>query len=159
MELLPSNNSYCDDDNKNLELLLDAFSSVVSLEDIASAYCQAGRDVYAAGELLCNHKGSISSSSGSKEDPDGASSSKLPTNNFLENSFVERNSNAPKQRNRPVSKGTVSGVIGREYSKTKPSSYKQRAVEKPMKFNSSELQPSEVWGEHPPESVATNKSR
>ncbi|KAL1821579.1 hypothetical protein ACET3Z_016448 [Daucus carota] len=155
MELLPSNNSYCDDDNKNLELLLDAFSSVVSLEDIASAYCLAGRDVYAAGELLSHHKGSISGPSGSKGNPDGASSSNLPTDNFLEKSCVERNSIPPKQRNRPISMGTVSGVIGREYSKTKPSSYVTVAVEKPLKLN---LPPSEVYVESSPDYVANNET-
>lgn len=158
MELLPSSNSYGDDDNKNLELLLDAFSSVVSLEDIASAYCQAGRNVYAAGELLCKHNGSISTSSGSKEDHNGASSSKLSTDSFLEKTYVEKNSTASKQRNRSVSMGTVSGVIGREYSWTKPSSYEQRTVKKPLKLNSSEIPPSEVWGEHTPESVTTNET-
>lgn len=158
MEVLPSNNSYCDDDSRNLEILLEAFSSVVSLEDIASAYCQAGRDVFAASELLCNHNGSISTSSGSKDDPDGASSSKSLTDNFLEKSCVQRNSIAAKQKTRPVSMGTVSGVIGREYSKTKPSSYEQHTVRKPFKFYSSELPPSEVWGEHPPDSVATNET-
>ncbi|XP_074370288.1 putative nuclear RNA export factor SDE5 isoform X2 [Apium graveolens] len=158
MELLPANNSYHDDDSKDLEILLEAFSSVVSLEDIASAYCQAGRDVYLASELLCNHNGSISSSSGSKDDPDGASSSKSSTENFPENSCVERNSISAKQRTRPVSLGTVSGVIGKEYSKTKPSSYEQHTVRKPYKVYSSELPPSEVWGENPPNSVASNET-
>lgn len=154
MELLPSNNSYRDDDSKNLEILLEAFSSVVSLEDIASAYCQAGRDVYAASELLCNYNGSITTSSGSKDDPDGASSSKLSTDNILEKSCVERNFIPPKQKTRPVSMGTVSGVIGWEYSKTKASSHEQNTVRRPIKVYSSELPPSEVWGEHPPDSVA-----
>lgn len=158
MELLPSNNSYHDDDSKNLEILLEAFSSVVSLEDIASAYCQAGRDVYVASELLCNYNGSTPTSSGSKDDPDGASSSKSSTENFLENSGLERNSIAAKQRTRPVSVGTVSGIIGKEYSKTKPSSSEQHTVRKPFKFYSSERSPSEVWGENPPDSVATNET-
>ncbi|KAK1405170.1 putative nuclear RNA export factor SDE5 [Heracleum sosnowskyi] len=158
MDVSLGNKTNCDDDSKNLEILLEAFSSVVSREDIASAYCQAGRDVYAASELVCNYNGSISTSSRSKDDPDGATSSKSSAENFLEKSCVERNCIPPKQMTRPVSIGTVSGVIGREYSKTKPSSHEQNTVRKPIKFYSNELPPSEVWGEHPPDNVATNET-
>nr|GMD53257.1 putative nuclear RNA export factor SDE5 isoform X1 [Ipomoea batatas] len=60
METLPSSFSYGDEDRKNLQQLLEAFGSVVSLEDIASAYCKAGRDPSFAGDILCNLQASTS---------------------------------------------------------------------------------------------------
>lgn len=181
MEVLPSNSSYCDDDNKNLQQLLDAFGSVVSLEDIASAYCQAGRDVYTAGELLCNHQGSTSciSSSASKDEFEGAGSSDNlqgstscisfsaskdefegagSSDNLLGSSDAERNSIAPKQRKYSVSMGTVSGVIGREYARTRPSNNEPREATKPLKLDSTVLAASDIWGEEvPSDGVGTSE--
>ncbi|XP_019183224.1 PREDICTED: putative nuclear RNA export factor SDE5 [Ipomoea nil] len=66
MEMLPSNFSYGDEDRKNLQQLLEAFGSVVSLEDIASAYCKAGRDPSIAGDIICNLQASTSTTSSSE---------------------------------------------------------------------------------------------
>ncbi|KAL0443519.1 UNVERIFIED_CONTAM: hypothetical protein Slati_2074600 [Sesamum latifolium] len=62
----PSSFSYTDEDQKNLKELLEAFGSIVSLDDIASAYCEAGRNLCFAAEILCNNQGSISGTSSSK---------------------------------------------------------------------------------------------
>ncbi|XP_021294710.1 putative nuclear RNA export factor SDE5 isoform X2 [Herrania umbratica] len=49
------------DEEKALTSLLDAFGSVFSLKDIASAYCEAGRNADLAGEILFEMQGSTSS--------------------------------------------------------------------------------------------------
>ncbi|MBA0677149.1 hypothetical protein Goari_018570, partial [Gossypium aridum] len=45
------------DEEKALNNLLDAFESVFSLNDIASAYCEAGRNSNLAGLILCEMQG------------------------------------------------------------------------------------------------------
>ncbi|KAK6264739.1 hypothetical protein SCA6_020173 [Theobroma cacao] len=49
------------DEEKALTSLLDAFGSVFSLNDIASAYCEAGRNADLAGKILFEMQGSTSS--------------------------------------------------------------------------------------------------
>ncbi|XP_057512220.1 putative nuclear RNA export factor SDE5 isoform X1 [Actinidia eriantha] len=162
-EAVTSSISYCDDDKRDLEKLLDAFGSVVSLEDIASAYCQAGRDIYTAGEILCNLQGSTSSSSSctSKSELQGLSVSKESSDGNLsdKSNYVETNPIASKQKKCSVSMGTVSGVIGREYAWSRPSRNESRAVNKPLKLNSEELPISEIWGEEVPTHMTAKVER
>ena len=51
MEVSGQNIVKCDEE-KALKCLLDAFGSVFSLEEIASAYCKASRNADLAGEML-----------------------------------------------------------------------------------------------------------
>lgn len=169
MDVLRSKSSYSDEDSQNLGHLLDVFGSVVSLKEIAAAYCQAGRDVYTAGEILCNHQGGTSSISsvsvgeieaeGSDGKLQGSTSCILPSafkeefsgtgssDNLLGRSDADICSTAPKPRKNSVSLGTVSGIIGREYGRTRPSNKEPREVSKPLKLDSRVLAPSDIWGE------------
>ncbi|KAL7216817.1 hypothetical protein ACSBR1_028692 [Camellia fascicularis] len=162
MEAPTSSISDCDDDKRDLEQLLDAFGSMVSLEDIASAYCQAGRNICDAGEILCNLQQSTSSAStyASKDESEGLSlSSELSDDILLDKSnFPERNSIASKQKKCSVSMGTVSSVIGKEYAQSRPSRSESCRVNKPLKLNSEELPISEICGEKVPPNMTTIKS-
>ncbi|KAA3455640.1 Gag-Pol polyprotein [Gossypium australe] len=50
-------NGLQNDEEEALNSLLDAFGSLFSLNDIASAYCEAGRDLDLAGLILCEMQG------------------------------------------------------------------------------------------------------
>ncbi|TYJ17822.1 hypothetical protein E1A91_A09G079400v1 [Gossypium mustelinum] len=50
-------NGLQNDEEEALNSLLDAFGSLVSLNDIASAYCEAGRNPGLAGLILCEMQG------------------------------------------------------------------------------------------------------
>ncbi|KAH1091131.1 hypothetical protein J1N35_018388 [Gossypium stocksii] len=50
-------NGLQNDEEEALNSLLDAFGSLFSLNDIASAYCEAGRDPDLAGLILCEMQG------------------------------------------------------------------------------------------------------
>ncbi|XP_028085324.1 putative nuclear RNA export factor SDE5 isoform X2 [Camellia sinensis] len=162
MEAPTSSISDCDDDKRDLELLLDAFGSMVSLEDIASAYCQAGRNICDAGEILCNLQGSTSSAStyASKDESKGLSLSSELSDDILldESNFPERNSIASKQKKCSVSMGTVSSVIGKEYAQSRPSRSVSCRVNKALKLNSGELPISEICEEKVPPNMTTIKS-
>ncbi|KAK3037940.1 hypothetical protein RJ639_031831 [Escallonia herrerae] len=150
MEVLHSGISYSNDDKRNLEQLLETFGSMVSLEDIASAYCQAGRDVYMAGEILCKPHRSISSNSTSAfndELEDGSASSDGPSDNVPGKSYLDSNSSLTRSKMRSASTGVVSGVIGREYANPKPSTNDAHGTTKPLKLKSSDFPTSGIWGE------------
>lgn len=153
-EELTSSTSWCNyGDERDLEQLLDAFGSAVSLEDIASAYCQAGCDIYAAGELLCNLQGSTSSScaSASKEE------SLASDDNLLDKSnFAETNGIASKPKKCSASMGTVSGLIGREYSRSRPSRNEAPKTNKPLKLSSEDVPISEIWDERVPADMSAS---
>lgn len=156
-EELTSSTSRCDDDDgRDLKQLLDAFGSAVSLEDIASAYCQADCNVYDAGELLCNLLGSTSSSStyASKEESLGSDDDFLDKSNLS-----ERNGIASKQKKGSASMGTVSGLIGREYSWSGPSRNESPKPNKPLKLYSEELPSSEIWDEKVPVNTLATAER
>lgn len=139
-----------------MKQLLDAFGSAVSLEDIASAYCRADRNVYDAGELLCNLLGSTSSSStyASKEESLGSDDDFLDKSNLS-----ERNGIASKQKKGSASMGTVSGLIGREYSWSGPSRNESPKPNKPLKLYSEELPSSEIWDEKVPVNTLATAER
>ncbi|XP_059662626.1 putative nuclear RNA export factor SDE5 isoform X2 [Cornus florida] len=154
-EGLPSSTSYYDDEKRDLEHLLEAFGSMVSLEDIASAYCQARRNVYTAGEILCNMQES-NSNFPSKNELEGLSaSSEESSDNILDRpKFAERSSMESKPKKCSVSMGTVANVIGKEYAMPKPMENESYAVNKPLKLNSEDLPISEIWDEKIPPYIA-----
>lgn len=145
MEVLPS-------DKQNLEKLLDVFGSVVSLQDIASAYCQSGRDLAAAGEILFNLHRMASKASPSTSGEELESADKSPeelesADNSPSNDSLEKaNHSKLKQKRVPASMGTVSSIIGKDYVRPRPSTT-EFCKAKPLKLNSSDIPMSEIWDE------------
>ncbi|KAK4398392.1 putative nuclear RNA export factor SDE5 [Sesamum angolense] len=153
----PSSFSYTDEDQKNLKELLEAFGSIVSLDDIASAYCEAGRNLCDAAEILCNKQGSISGTSSSKSqdivENTTSASSGGPSNNILENAHITKS----KSRKCSASMGTVSNVIGKDYITPRPQSNGLNEKLKPVKINSDDFPVSEIWDEKK-DSASTSRS-
>ncbi|GFP96717.1 hypothetical protein PHJA_001815800 [Phtheirospermum japonicum] len=157
VELAPSSSSYTDEDQKNLKQLLEAFGSVISLEDMASAYCEAGRDLELTAEKLCTMQTSDAGSSFPKpqenvENPTGSSSG-YTSNNIPEND--NRTTSKPKKCS--ASMGTVSGVIGKDYMKPTTQSDGLHQKSKPVIINSDEFLVSEIWDERK-ESTSSSRS-
>lgn len=136
---VPSSSTFSDDDQNNLQILLEAFGSAVSLDAIASSYCETGRNLESTAEMLCNMQGGIS---GVREDPkkaDGASSSA----SLLGNTHIVK----PNPRKCSASIGTVSTVIGKDYINPRPQSRGFSEKLKPAKLNSNDFPVTEIWGE------------
>lgn len=148
LEVPSSSSLYTDDDQNNLNYLLEAFGSVVSLEDIASAYCQAGRDIDITTDILCSKQDSAVGSSTSKtlESTESAVSvySGCSSDNPSEKAVVAR----VKPKRSSASMGTVSCVIGREYITPKPQPNESHENHKPVKLNSDDFPVSEIWKEN-----------
>ncbi|GAV91480.1 DUF1771 domain-containing protein [Cephalotus follicularis] len=150
MEVPVSNGLKHDNEEKALRSLLDAFGSVFSLKEIASAYCDAGRDADRAGEILYDMQGSASTLTAHASDSDARSdiSSEATDSNSYENScHAHGKFRAPKQKWRAVSGGTISSVLGKEYVKNIPAMNGPHIRTKPLKLDSVELPMSELWGE------------
>ncbi|KAL4349264.1 hypothetical protein AHAS_Ahas10G0024600 [Arachis hypogaea] len=125
---VPAQNIVTCDEEKALKCLLDAFGSVFSLEEIASAYCKASRNADLAGEMLYEMKGTSSSSSSHSSNADARVEETSGTSDgySVENSSHERKNLRAKARS--VSVGTVSGTIGRDYVRPVPSANGDRTV-------------------------------
>lgn len=95
-----------DDEIRALKGMLDAFGSVSSLKEIASAYCQASKNVDLAGETLSN---------GQKNPP---ISTIYELKGRKPSSPNHGSRITSKKMWRPVSVGTVSSVIGKDYVKS-----------------------------------------
>jgi hypothetical protein len=165
-----------DVDKRDLKELLEAFGSAFSLEDIASAYCKGRRNVDMAGEILCASHGSTShsdthiskeklecASSTSSElsyELDGASAtpSEVSSDNVLQSShYGGRNTRSLKSKVCPVSIGTVSGFIAKDYSRHKPVTNDYPEAKKPLKIDFKALPFAEIWSEEVPPSTAARK--
>lgn len=149
MEVSAQNLVKCDEE-KALKCLLDAFGSVFSLEEIASAYCKASRNADLAGEILYGMQESSSGSSATTLDSSGADvrtegSSESSDGCSLENSFQERKTWRPKVR--PVSAGTVSSIIGKDYVRPVPLANGSIGVTKPPKLDAKSLPMTGIWRE------------
>jgi hypothetical protein len=166
MEAVTSCSTPCDVENRDLQKLLEAFGSAFSLEDIASAYCKARRNVDMAGEILCASHGSTShsdtrisndklerASSTSSElssELDGASAmpSEVSFFNVLQSSYHGgRTTRSMKSKVRPVSIGTVSGLIAKDYSRPRPVTNEYPKATKPPKLDLKDLPFSKIWSE------------
>ncbi|GAB4826948.1 hypothetical protein Ancab_033828 [Ancistrocladus abbreviatus] len=134
-----------DDEERDLQSLLDAFGSIFSLEDIASAFWKAGHDVDLAGEILFNMQGCTSSSMingscGKAKDVTYSESSHL--NGFDESSCTNEKPNpkaSSQLKHLPVSMGTVSSVIGKNYSRFTPCANKAQNGMKLSKLEANKL--------------------
>ncbi|CAN7001232.1 unnamed protein product [Brassica rapa subsp. trilocularis] len=162
MSMLASS-SHSDPDSRSLQVLLDAFGSRFSLDDIAAAYCQASQNVHEAGEILFAMT--------TKETPqsdqvktNGATSK--PTHVSVPKKVQprENDSNAAKvwrPKKSSVSVGTVSSVIGKEYARrSMPESNARQEAVKPMKIDARDIPETEIWSEEElPRSSEGNVSR
>ncbi|KAK4590034.1 hypothetical protein RGQ29_020554 [Quercus rubra] len=149
MEASGSNVPKCDDEEQVLKGLLDAFGPTFSLDDIATAYCKAGRNAGLAGEILCDMQGSTSSAAtyASNGEVKGEESPKSSCGNFSEKSdkATGRNCRASKPKTRPVCSGMVSSILGKDYIKSTPPVNGSYTVRKPLKLDSKVMPMSELW--------------
>ncbi|KAK6932553.1 protein of unknown function DUF1771 [Dillenia turbinata] len=111
IEVSSSSNSGFDNEERGLEYLLDAFGIRFSLEEITSAYLEAGRNADMASEILHGLQGSTSSANG----------------------------RASKAKVNSVSMGTVSSVLGKDYLRATPAGNGLREATKPLKLNTKDL--------------------
>ncbi|MFQ6631447.1 hypothetical protein Gotur_009512, partial [Gossypium turneri] len=156
------------EEEEALNSLLDAFGSLFSLNDIASAYCEAGRNPDLAGLILCEMQGipplvATDQSnnevftvdqlvSAATDECSGKRKKDEPMESSCCNSFqrsCEENGglSSPKQKARPVSGGTVSSMLGKGYMKSVPLANGSYPGTKPMKVDSKEMPMSLFWGE------------
>ncbi|KAK9936356.1 hypothetical protein M0R45_013202 [Rubus argutus] len=131
MEASGFNGALKFDEEQALRVLLDAFGQAFSIEEIASAYCKAGKNAEAAAETLAlsttEAKPSGEESSGGSDDGDIKS---IQANG-------NGNSRASKTKYRPVSVGSVSSVIGKHYvNKTTSANGSYNGGVKPLKVDS-----------------------
>ncbi|ESW20169.1 hypothetical protein PHAVU_006G186500 [Phaseolus vulgaris] len=156
MEVSGQNIVKCEEE-KALKCLLDAFGSVFSLEEIASAYCKASRNADLAGEILFEMQGSSLGSSSTTLDSSNTDirtegSSESSDGHSLENSFQER-----KTKVRPVSAGTVSSIIGKNYVRPAPSANGSFGTKKPIKLDAKSLPMTGIWREKNKPDVSSSK--
>jgi hypothetical protein len=138
MEESGSNVPKCDDEEKALKGLLDAFSSTFSLDEIASAYCKAGRNADLAAEVLFDIQGSTSTSAtyASNGEAKGEESLEFSSGNFSEKlGQASRNSRASKPK-------SSSAILGKDYMD--PSTQGSCKVSKPILRVVPMSEPSEV---------------
>lgn len=138
-------NSRKDDQQRALEGLLDAFSSVFSLEDIADAYCKAGKNATLAGAMLYDMQESTSTSSNSTTSNETRIESSSESS--LEVPYPENGSyKVSKTKTPPASMGTVSAVLGKSYWRPKPMPNRTDGTNKPLKLDRKDLPMSEICG-------------
>ncbi|WVY95030.1 hypothetical protein V8G54_034118 [Vigna mungo] len=158
MEVSGQNIVKCDEE-KALKCLLDAFGSAFSLEEIASAYCKASRNADLAGEILFEMQGSSTGSSStlysSNADVRTEGSSESSDGYSIENSFQERKTSRTKVR--PVSAGTVSSIIGKNYVRPAPSANGSFRTTKPTKLDAKLLPMTGIWREKNKPDVSGSK--
>lgn len=133
------------DDEKALKGLLEAFGAAFSLDQIASAYCKAGKNAGDAAEALA-----MSTPNGEAKPRGEEESSRLSLGNSSKKPYLYQangNSRASKPKYRPVSGGSVSSIIGKHYGKKTPSADGSCNATKPLKLDSEVLPMSETWVE------------
>ncbi|KAF7803464.1 putative nuclear RNA export factor SDE5 isoform X2 [Senna tora] len=148
MEISGQNGFKYDEENA-LNSLLDAFGSAFSLEEIASAYCKASRNANLAGEILFDMQRSSSISALNSSNADAGvevcteSSYGLSSENSCHDA---EHSRGLKAKVHPVSVGTVSSRLGKDYVKSMPlANWSYRAKTKPLKLDANVLSMSEIW--------------
>ncbi|XVE51320.1 hypothetical protein DITRI_Ditri02bG0030600 [Diplodiscus trichospermus] len=138
------------DEEKALNSLLEAFGSLFSLKDIASAYCEAGKNANLAAQILYGMQGSttlVACDASNDEGEKGEPSESSCSNNLQNSGQANGNLRALKKKCRPASGGTVSSLLGKEYMKSVPLANGPYPGTKPLKVDSKELPTSVLWGE------------
>ncbi|XP_031263234.1 putative nuclear RNA export factor SDE5 isoform X1 [Pistacia vera] len=149
MEVSSSNGLNSDIEEKALNSLLDVFGSMFTLQEIASAYCNAGRNVDLAGEFLFDQQASVSTST--TQPPNGEARCKESSESIninISEPLYEANGKfrASKTKGRTVSAGTISSVIGKDYAEVVQPANGSCVATKPLKLDL-EFPMSEIWGE------------
>ncbi|KAK4768795.1 hypothetical protein SAY86_026945 [Trapa natans] len=136
-------------EEKALKGLIDAFSPMISPEEISSAYFVARKDADAAGLLLCNKLGASTDlyrccvpegDDVTDNLPSKSSSHDIP----LKPSQTNGNSKSSKLKLPPASLGTVSNFLGKDYVSIKPSESGFYEATKPLKLDPEFLPMSEL---------------
>ncbi|KAM7264345.1 hypothetical protein ACFE04_002028 [Oxalis oulophora] len=139
-----------DNEDAALMTLLETVGSVFSLTEIASAYCDAGKDADMAVEILYEKQASSSSSVslGSASDSE-VRSEKSAGLSYIPELFstVNENLKPSKPKKYTVSAGSVAGVIGKDYLKATPQAKDSYVDKKPLRLDSTEFPVSEIWTE------------
>ncbi|XP_009614543.1 putative nuclear RNA export factor SDE5 isoform X1 [Nicotiana tomentosiformis] len=156
---------FTDDDRKNLEQLLDVFGRVVSLDDIAAAYCKAGRDPTIAGDILGDLQAStyIITTSASEEKIEDSltltsesqfeevGDSVTLTSESASEIYAKRaGPSSSKQKKLSVSMGTVSSMIPRDYVTNRPLIPETSTRIKPLKLTVDDFFTPEIRDEKAP---------
>ncbi|KAL9243602.1 hypothetical protein vseg_017471 [Gypsophila vaccaria] len=129
-------------EEKALKCLLDTFGSAFSLQDIASAFYNSGRDPNLAGEILCGTQTNPSTNEinvSSVPSTSKAVSQAPEKNGFCETRHANSDSvKASMAKRNPVSMETVSGVIGKKYVWRGAQPNGNASEAKPLKVDASE---------------------
>ncbi|KAL5730290.1 hypothetical protein ACHQM5_003130 [Ranunculus cassubicifolius] len=142
METATSRNPMLDDETIALENLLDIFGAAISLREIASAFCKSGRNFDVAVEMLSESNECSSSAVASTNQSNGGLKAVDLSEQLSENiskACEDRSSKVVRPRKHSSSLGTVSGVIGKEYSKSTTLSSGSSQRQKPLIVNLSEF--------------------
>lgn len=150
MEVSSSNGLTSDIEEKALNSLLDAFGSMFTLQEIASAYCNAGGNVHLATEFLFEQPASVTTSTAQLSS--GEEWSKQSTesiNSDISESSYQANGKfkSSKTKGRTVSAGTISSIIGKDYVKSVHPANGSCIATKPSKWDLKQLPMSEIWRE------------
>lgn len=148
MEASMLNTQYDGKDGKALKALFEAFGPLFSPQDIASAYYKADQNADLAGLILYDKQESTFTSSVTNGGARTVESSKSSYDTLSKRScYANGKFRASKQKWRPVSGGTISSILGKEYTKSMPLANSYCMGKKPMKLDAKELPMSEIWGE------------
>ncbi|KAJ8532378.1 hypothetical protein K7X08_012301 [Anisodus acutangulus] len=160
MEVPPSTVLFTYDDTKNLERLLNVFGSVVSLDDIAAAYCEAGRDPIMAGDIIVGRQASTSASDEKIEDSmtltsesefEEVGDSVIWTSESVSEMDAKRaGPSSSKQKKLSASMGSVSSMIPRDYVTNRPLIIETSTRIKPLKLSADDLFTPELRDEKAP---------
>ncbi|XP_074303369.1 putative nuclear RNA export factor SDE5 [Silene latifolia] len=147
-------------EDKDLKSLLDAFGSKFSLQDIASAFCKAGRDPDLAGQILSETQQSPSTHEMHVSNVPLTSrthSRASKVNGFCETQHANGNGlKATISKRNPASMGTVSGVLGNYYVWRATNSNGNPNGTKPLKVDASESSMPVSFTDHSLESKDAN---
>ncbi|XP_021659280.2 putative nuclear RNA export factor SDE5 isoform X1 [Hevea brasiliensis] len=153
MEASILNTKYEDSDKKTLKGLFEAFGSLFSLQDIASAYYKANQNADLAGEILYDMQEiqectSTTAVVASNRGARSVKSSKSCYDTISEKPCcTNRKFRASKQIWRPLSGGTIPSILGKESVNSTLVANSSCMETKPMKLDAKELPMSELWGE------------
>ncbi|GMJ10194.1 silencing defective 5 [Hibiscus trionum] len=153
-------------DEEALKVVLDAFGSKFSLEDIASAYYEAKGNVNVTGDILyAKNHGSTSIATTNTYGNKSVVASTTPVELLSgwesestaspECTSSNLNTGAIKSKRCSVSTGSVAGVIGKNYVKPRSSRTDCSDTTKPVKIDSKDLPISVIWSEEDPSSRTT----
>lgn len=132
------------DEDQALKGLLNAFGSMFTLREIASAYRQASKNSELTGAIL---NGMQDRTSASVSDEVKCGESSVSSNDEISEKSVHAggNSTATKKNRFPASTGTVSSVLGKDYFRSTPMTKGSSVTTKPLKLDLKEFPEVEIW--------------